>query len=295
MEATMKKLVFLSLLLVSSLACATLEKALEAGQPTPTPFVLPTVVSQQTSEPAPTDVTRRENFDVICASEIPEAVEAYNQGVTYETAGDIASAEKAYREAIALDPNYCDAMDNLALVLRQNGNIDEAIALYENSIKIAPDNGVAHLGLANTYMELEEYDKALVEYNALGVIDPNDPEGYYGAGRVYFSKENYKDAITQFSIAEELYKAEGSAYLVDAQVYLGFSYALIDDYETGRDYLEMVYPQMQDNGYVNYFLGYCYYYGTSIRDENLAKQYLLRARDLGIDLGPELEAFVNTP
>lgn len=291
----MKKLFFLSLLLVSSLACATIEKALESEQPTPTPFILPTVVPQQTSEPVPTDVTRRENSDVICASEVPEAVEAYNQGVTYESAGDLASAEKAYREAIALDPNYCDAMDNLALVLRQNGNTDEAIALYENSIKIAPDNGVAHLGLANTYMELEEYDKALVEYNTLLDIDPNDPEGYYGAGRVYFSKENYNEAITQFSIAEELYKAEGSAYIVDAQVYLGFSYALIDDYETGRDYLETVYPQMQDNGYVNYFLGYCYYYGTSIRDEKLAKQYLLRARDLGIDLGSELDTFINTP
>jgi len=291
----MKKLLFLSLLLVGSLACATLEKALETGQATPTPFVFPTLVPQQTNEPAPTDVTRRENFDVYCSSEVAEAVEAYNKGVTYETAGDLASAEKAYREAIALDPNYCDAMDNLALVLRQNGNTDEAIALYENSIKIAPDNGVAHLGLANTYMGLEEYDKALAEYNVLLTIDPNDPEGYYGAGRVYFSKENYNEAIAQFSIAEELYKAEGSAYLVDAQVYLGFSYALIDDYETGRDYLELTYPQMKDNGYVNYFLGYCYYYGTSIRDDKLAKEYLIRARDLGIDLGSELEAFVNTP
>jgi tetratricopeptide (TPR) repeat protein len=290
----MKKLFFLSLLLVISLACATIEKALNSGA-TPTAFIVPTEIPQQTAVPIATDITRKEETDIHCSSSVTEAVDAYNKAVTYETAGDTSSAEKAYREALALDPNYCDAMDNLALLLRQNGNTEEAIALYENSIKIAPDNEVAHLGLANTYMGLEEYDKALVEYNALLGINPSNPEGYYGAGRVYFSKENYNEAITQFSIAEELYKAEGSAYIVDAQVYLGFSYALIDDYETGRDYLETVYPQMQDNGYVNYFLGYCYYYGTSIRDEKLAKQYLLRARDLGIDLGSELDTFVNTP
>lgn len=288
----MKKFMFLSLLLLGSVACATLEKALDSGQ-TPTPFVMPTIPPVPTI--APTDITRRENSDVFCSSQIPEAVEAYNKGVTYETAGDIESAINAYREAIELDSHYCDAMDNLALLLRQNGEVEEAITLYENSIKIAPDNDVAHLGLANTYMDLDEYDKALVEYNVLLDINPNNPEGYYGAGRVYFSKEDYNEAIVQFSKAEELYKAEGSAYLVDAQVFLGFSYALIEDYETGRDYLELVYPQMQDNGYVNYFLGYCYYYGTSIRNDALAKQYLLRARDLGIDLETELDDFVNTP
>jgi tetratricopeptide (TPR) repeat protein len=290
----MKKLFFLSLLLVSSLACATIEKAL-SSEATPTPFIVPTEIPQQTAVPIATDITRKEETNIHCSSSVDEAVDAYNKAVTYETAGDTASAEKAYREALALDPNYCDAMDNLALLLRQNGNTEEAIALYENSIKIAPDNEVAHLGLANTYMGLEEYDKALVEYNALLDINPSNPEGYYGAGRVYFSKENYNEAIKQFLQAEQLYKAEGSAYIVDAQIYLGFSYALIEEYETGRDYLELVYPQMPDNGYVNYFLGYCYYYGTSIRDEKLAKEYLLRARDLGIDLGSELENFVNTP
>lgn len=290
----MKKLAFLSLLLVSSLACATIEKALTSGA-TPTPIVIPTIAPSQTAVPIATDIIRKEESDIFCPSNVTEAVDAYNKGLTYENAGDTASAEKAYRDAIALDPNYCDAMDNLALLVRKNGNSDEAISLYENSIKVAPDNQVAHLGLANTYMELEEYDKALAEYNAILAINPENPEGYYGAGRVYFSKEDFKSAIPQFKQAEELYKAEGSSYLIDAQVYLGFSYALIDEFETGRDYLEMVYPQMQDNGYVNYFLGYCYYYGTSIRDEKLAKQYLLRARDLGIDLGSDLETFVNTP
>lgn len=107
--------------------------------------------------------------------------------------------------------------------------------------------------------------------------------------------EQYQDAIVQFKQAEGLYKAQDSEYVVDAQVFIGISYVVLEEYEQGRDYLELTYPQMQNNEYVNYFLGSAYYYGESIRDDALAKQYLLRARELGIELEPELENFVNTP
>ena len=286
----MKKFLYIVLLLSSSLACATLEKAIGT---TPTPYDLPTLEPPQ-QQATSTPITRRDNFDVYCPSDVPEAVDAYNQGVTYEQAGDTTSAISSYRQAIELDPNYCDAMDNLALQLRQQGSVDEAITWYQKSIEVAPDNDVAHLGLANAYMGLEEYDSALEEYNTLLEIDANNPEGYYGAGRVHFAREDYNEALTQFQKAEEIYKSIGSDYLVDAQVYIGFSYTLLEDYENGRNYLEMVYPQMQDNAYVNYFLGSCYYYGKSIQNDPLAKLYLTRARDLGITLEPELEDFVNS-
>jgi len=290
----MKKALFFSLLLISSFACATVERALGSeGSPTPIAIVASTVPAQVEAEP--TAITRKETFDVYCSSEKPEAIAVYNEGVAYETAGDIESAIKSYRAAIEFDPEYCDAMDNLALALRQVDQFEEAITWYQKSMEIAPDNVVSHLGLANTYMDLEQYDNALVQYNELMRIDPNNPEGFYGAGRVYFSKEDYNEAITQFKKAEELYQAEGSTYIIDAQTFIGFSYVMIEDYVSGRDYLELVYPQMQDSSYVNYFLGYCYYYGDSIKDNELAKKYLLRGRELGITLEPELEKFVNTP
>lgn len=291
----MKKLAALSVLFFSSLACATIGNLGGASTPTLTPYVMPTNPPQPTPLSAPTDITRRENVDIVCPSDVPEAVNAYNRGIETETAGDVEGAIKSYREAIDLDPTYCDAMDNLALLFRQKGDFKEALSLYQDSVQAAPDNFVAHLGLANTYMDLEDYDKALEEYEALVKLDPADPEGYYGSGRVHFAREKYREAITQFKTAEELYKAEGSPYVADAQVFIGFSYTMLEDYVNGRDYLEPVYPQFQDNPYVNYYLGYCYYYGESIRDDALARQYLSRARDLGLELEPELENFVNTP
>lgn len=288
----MKRYFFFSILLLGSLACASLT----GGPATATPLPLPSL-PVETAEPIPTvgDITRRENVELYCPSDVPEATEIYNQALNFEIAGDTDSAIQAYRQAIELDPEYCDAMDNLALLLKQLGNYEEAISLYQQSLAIFPDGYVAHLGLANTYSSLEQYENAIVEYEALIRLYPDDPEGYYGLGSVYFSQEKYEDALAQFEQAEKLYEAEGSDYLVDAQAYIGFTHTMLGNYEEGRDYLEMVYPYFSDAGYMNYMLGICYYYGESIRNDALAKQYLTLARDQGIELEPELEDFVNQP
>ena len=291
----MKKYWFLFLLLTGSLACATITGGSTPNE-APTSISVPTEIpAVATVESAPTEVNRNLTSDIYCSSDIPEAVDAYNQGVEFDTAGNIDSAIESYKAAIELDPEYCDAMDNLALVLRKTGNYEEAAAWYEKSVEVAPDNSVAHMGLANTYFDLERYDEALTQYNELLRINPEDPEGHYGAGRVHFSLEEYTDAIDRLKQAEELYKEQNSPYISDAQLLIGISYVMLEEYEQGRDYLEMAYPQMPDNSYLNYYLGYAYYYGDTIRDEALAKQYLLRARDLGIELEPTLENFVNTP
>lgn len=290
----MKKILFLASLVLSTLACDTVTN-LTNPQPTPE---LATSVSMPPSDAAtttPGPVIRREDVDIYCPSNIPAATDAFNKAATFEAAGDDASAEQAYREAIDLDPQFCDAMDNLALLLKRAGKYADTVDLYQRSIAIHPDGYVAHLGLANTYNQLKQYDNAIAEYETLSKIYPDDPEGYYGLGNVYFNQEKYEDALVQFKLAEEIYKTTDSDYIVDAQVYIGYTYVMLEDYESGRDYIEMAYPDFEKNGYTNYMLGICYYYGKSIKNDPLAKLYLTRARDLGFQLDSELEKFVNTP
>lgn len=288
----MKKYLFFTLFALGSLACATLTGG-SPTQPAPTPFsaTVPDVVPTATTS----GITRREDVELYCPSDIPEASTAYNQALDFENAGDSESAMQSYREAIRLDPEYCDAMDNLALLLKQAGNYEEAVTLYQQSLAVYPDGYVAHLGLGNAYVQLNEYDNAIAEFETLVKLFPDDPEGYYGLGSVYFDLGEYQISLTQFQQAEEIYKALNSDYIVDAQLYIGYNYTMLEDYETGRNYLELAYPYFQESAYTNYMLGYCYYYGETIRNEPLAKMYLTRARDLGMELEPELETFVNQP
>jgi tetratricopeptide (TPR) repeat protein len=290
----MKKTFFIAVLVLCTLACATVTNL---TNPQPTPIAATPISIQPTSTPIATSETtiRREDVEIYCPSNVTAATNAFNKAAAFESAGDDVSAEKAYREAIDLDPQFCDALDNLALLLKRAGNFKDTVDLYQRSIAIHPDGYVAHLGLANTYNQLEQYENAIAEYETLTKLYPDDPEGYYGLGNVYFNQEKYEEALGQFKIAEEIYKKRDSGYIVDAQVYIGYTYVMLEDYESGRDYIELAYPDFEKNGYTNYMLGICYYYGKSIQNDPLAKLYLTRARDLGFQLDSELEKFVNTP
>ncbi|AQA17439.1 hypothetical protein BST95_03500 [Halioglobus japonicus] len=73
-------------------------------------------------------------------------------GVFYANRGDGPSAEKAYREALVLNPQLIPAYLNLADLLRSQQRDDEARTLLQKAIEIYPDSGAAlyALGLLET-------------------------------------------------------------------------------------------------------------------------------------------------
>jgi Tfp pilus assembly protein PilF len=70
----------------------------------------------------------------------PSAVAYAQLGVAYEKTGDKAGAEKAYKQALSIDPGMSDAAQNLAaLYLDEPPRPDEAIAVLKAAIAKAPD------------------------------------------------------------------------------------------------------------------------------------------------------------
>jgi len=73
-------------------------------------------------------------------------------GVFYLERGDLASAERAYREALKLNPQLVPAYLNLADLLRSQNRDAEARELMLKVLEFAPDNGATlhSLGLLET-------------------------------------------------------------------------------------------------------------------------------------------------
>lgn len=68
----------------------------------------------------------------------PERAKIYFRlGNTYFDAGDLARAEAAYKQAIALDPNHASAHHNLAVVYRRQGRIEDYIKQRKLALKVA--------------------------------------------------------------------------------------------------------------------------------------------------------------
>ena len=178
-------------------------------------------------------------------------------------------------------------MDNLGQLLRGKGYIDEAISWYKKSVEIYPENPVAHQNLAVAYQYQGKIDEAISEYQILIEIDPNNPEGYYGLGNVYLNSNRPDEAISNFEKAEELYEKASSPYLNDAKFSLGLAYFTKEEYVIAKSYFEEVYPEMEDNPYINYYLGLCFL-APEINDLESARKYLYKAQDLGVEIPPEI-------
>jgi len=195
-------------------------------------------------------------------------------------------AEKLYRQAIELDSRYCDAMNNLGFLLRQQGRLDETIAWYQKSLEVKPDNPMVLNNLGIVYKMQKKWSAAIQVFEKLVQVDPLDPEGYYSLGRAFFDLGRFQEAAPNLEVAELLYYQDGSPYFLDAQYYLGLSYFLLDDFARARGYLAPVYSRRQDDPRLNMCLGYSYL-KTEPQELGLSKKYMLNAENLGYRL-PEM-------
>src|SRR5690606_5082473 len=72
-----------------------------------------------------------------------------------------ASAEKAYKSAIEIDPIFSFAWDNLGLTYRWQEKFDLALEAYNNSLMLEPNGFMPLQNIPIVYELMEEYDRAL--------------------------------------------------------------------------------------------------------------------------------------
>lgn len=285
METMKQKRLGVILIIASVLlfACSNLQ---------PTPTKSPEGSSEPTQESISTPVVKLEGKDIFCPTQNEEAQKLYNDAGDLQQNGKFAEAQKLYERAIELDPKYCDAMDNLGQILRQQNKIDEAILWYKKSLEVKPDNTVALQNLALAYNFQGETQKAIETYEALTKIAPENPEGYFGLGSIYYRLEQPEKAISYLLTAEKLYTQESSPYVTDAQYYLGFSYFTLQDCTNAKKYFEPIYNQFSNDGGINYVLGVCYLQSEP-KDVNVARTYIQKAQEAGIQIPSEILSAIN--
>jgi len=228
----------------------------------------------------------------VCLSEDSLALKAYYIGGRLLREGHLGLAKKFYLLAISCDSSFCDAMDELGVVYRREGKLDSAVYWYKKSIELSGEiNTVPHINLAVVYSIQEKLDDALLEYRKVIEIAPESGEGYFGVGKILLFKGQIKEAVRHLKRAEKLYRESDPELVKDPRYFLGVAYFRMGKYELGREYLESVYEELKDMSSINYYLGM--YYLIRGNNENLARKYLRKARELGAELSPELNKFLD--
>jgi len=117
---------------------------------------------------------------------------------------DFATAEREYRRAIELNPNYATAHQWLAEHLSAMNRIDEALIEIRKALDLDPMSVMMNRIHADILMDGRRFDEAIQQYHKTIELDPNISIAHYFLARAYEGKGMYDQAFAEYSKTAEL-------------------------------------------------------------------------------------------
>lgn len=119
---------------------------------------------------------------------------------------DWAGAEREYRRAIQLAPNYATAYHWYANNLSTRGRHEEAIACARRAVELDPLSPVLHVALAHAYLLAGQNDEALDPLSKALEIEPASANAHLFLGMTYSRQARYDKALDETLTANRLFE-----------------------------------------------------------------------------------------
>lgn len=116
---------------------------------------------------------------------------------------DLSGAEREYKRAIDLNPNYPTAHQWYALFLSDLGRHDEAIEEMKRALKNDPLSLSINNGMGRIFAEARQYDAAIGQLRKTLEIDQSFRRPHRYLGEVYVQKGMLDAAIAEFQLSVE--------------------------------------------------------------------------------------------
>jgi serine/threonine protein kinase/tetratricopeptide (TPR) repeat protein len=177
---------------------------------------------------------------------------------------DWPGAEKAFKLAITLNPNYATAHQWYAEFLTIMGRFDEALKEIKRAQELDPLSLIINAIGGWPYIYSRKYDQAIEHFQKTLEMDPDFRPARSYLGRTYIGKGRYKEALREYEILNDL-NGIGLAYakmgkIKEAQQVLNelierskniyvppsriaFIYFALGDNDTGFEWLEKEYEE----------------------------------------------------
>ena len=102
---------------------------------------------------------------------MPDKDELYDRAVDLVAEGQLDEAIAVYQEALALDPEFADALHGIAMAYADKGMFDEAITYGRRLVELSPDDTLAHTSLSMFYQRKGMIPEAEAEGAKARVLD----------------------------------------------------------------------------------------------------------------------------
>jgi tetratricopeptide (TPR) repeat protein len=144
-----------------------------------------------------------------CCGRLPSAVT--QAAIPHDDAGallDAADALRArgqareslplYRQALAIQPGYAAAHNNLGNALLQLGQLADAAAAYRQALGSSPENADIHCNLANALRQLGELPEALIETERAIALNPKLSMAHNNLGLLLAGRGRRQQAVASY-------------------------------------------------------------------------------------------------
>lgn len=117
---------------------------------------------------------------------------------------NLEAAEKAYREALKIDPKYLPARIGLADVYSSQGAEDKALRELRRAVELDRRNYETHLALAHQCLEYRRYPDAIAALRRAVALTPRDPRLRLLLVHAYRWNGEPEQARKELAVLEEL-------------------------------------------------------------------------------------------
>jgi predicted O-linked N-acetylglucosamine transferase (SPINDLY family) len=128
----------------------------------------------------------------------------FEEGKSRVKEQDLDRAVICFREAIALQPDYVAAYNQLGNALQTLEQSDEAIAAYQKILEINPNVAAAHCNLGSIWQMQEKFEEAIAAYQRAIQLKPDFALAHSNLGGLLASQRRFVEAETYLSQALQL-------------------------------------------------------------------------------------------
>jgi tetratricopeptide (TPR) repeat protein len=218
------------------------------------------------------------------------AITETNLGTALQDRGRSAEALEHFQRALAIQPDYAPAYNNMGVTQRAGGAVDRAIDSYRHALALKGDYPDAHYNLANALLEQNRVEEATEHFNIALKSIPDSAGVRNNLGIALAAQGRHEDAVSSFERAVSVDPQSATAHR-------NLGDALIDAGRTAEGLAELRHAIQlaPDDPVAHYSLGVVLLQGGSLDEAAAEFRTTLRLNpqsfeahnNLGIALGSQ--------
>jgi predicted O-linked N-acetylglucosamine transferase (SPINDLY family) len=125
----------------------------------------------------------------------------FREGLALHRQGELAAAERVYREVLDLEPRHFDSVHMLGLVALQTGRIEQGIELVRQAIALNGKVAAAHNNLGKALLDLMRPEQALASFERAIALDATFAEAHANRGNALIALNRSAQALACYQQA----------------------------------------------------------------------------------------------